>query len=136
MTYFEDVAHWNAMMGQPVEDRLSDTLDFDSPSLRLGISLVREEFTETMDAWAGKDINGIADGVVDLIWVLCGLLARMGIDLDSVWDEVRKANYAKLGGPVRADGKVLKPEGWKPPDISAALVRGRGLFTLIRAFRK
>jgi len=27
------------------------------------------------------------------------------------------SNMAKEGGKTRADGKVLKPEGWRPPDI-------------------
>jgi hypothetical protein len=28
---------------------------------------------------------------------------------------------AKVGGPVRPDGKKLKPEGWQPPDIAGIL---------------
>jgi predicted HAD superfamily Cof-like phosphohydrolase len=27
----------------------------------------------------------------------------------------------KLDGPIRADGKKLKPEGWKPPDIQGLM---------------
>lgn len=30
---------------------------------------------------------------------------------------------AKLGGPRRADGKVMKPIGWRPPDIEGVLNR-------------
>jgi predicted HAD superfamily Cof-like phosphohydrolase len=30
---------------------------------------------------------------------------------------------AKASGPRRADGKVLKPEGWTPPDIVGVLER-------------
>jgi predicted HAD superfamily Cof-like phosphohydrolase len=28
---------------------------------------------------------------------------------------------AKAGGPTRADGKKLKPEGWEPPRIKEML---------------
>jgi predicted HAD superfamily Cof-like phosphohydrolase len=28
---------------------------------------------------------------------------------------------AKAGGPKRADGKQLKPEGWTPPDLAPIL---------------
>jgi predicted HAD superfamily Cof-like phosphohydrolase len=39
------------------------------------------------------------------------------------WDEVLRSNMAKvdpLSGKVRRreDGKILKPEGWKPPNLT------------------
>ena len=43
-----------------------------------------------------------------------------GIPLDRVFEEVHRSNMAKLvdGKPVRReDGKILKPEGWTPPDM-------------------
>jgi predicted HAD superfamily Cof-like phosphohydrolase len=46
-----------------------------------------------------------------------------GYDVAGAWDEVLKSNMAKVD-PVtrkvkrREDGKILKPEGWKPPDLS------------------
>jgi len=33
------------------------------------------------------------------------------------------SNMAKEGGKTRADGKVPKPEGWRPPDIRAEIDR-------------
>jgi hypothetical protein len=33
---------------------------------------------------------------------------------------------AKEGGPVREDGKVLKPEGWLPPDLHSVFERKYG----------
>ena len=48
-----------------------------------------------------------------------------GIDLDAVLDEVHASNMTKLGAdgrPIRrADGKVLKGPGYRPPDIAAVL---------------
>jgi len=46
-----------------------------------------------------------------------------GYDIQGAWDEVVKTNMAKVDpatGKVRRreDGKILKPEGWKPPDMS------------------
>ena len=29
---------------------------------------------------------------------------------------------AKVGGPIREDGKRLKPEGWEPPNITKVLL--------------
>jgi len=41
-----------------------------------------------------------------------------------VFAEVHRSNMAKLvDGKVirREDGKVLKPEGWTPPDVKGAM---------------
>ncbi len=47
--------------------------------------------------------------------------------LDPVFDEVHAANMNKVGegGKVlrSATGKVLKPEGWVPPDVESVLER-------------
>lgn len=61
------------------------------------------------------------DAVIDSIVVLHNTSNAMGLDIEPLWDEVHRANMAKAGGPKRADGKALKPEGWKPPDIVGLL---------------
>lgn len=72
----------------------------------------------------------------DVRMALCALLheaydhaADYGIydyDLDAVIAAKHVANMAKLGADgkpiLRADGKVLKPAGWLPADVSAVLV--------------
>jgi predicted HAD superfamily Cof-like phosphohydrolase len=46
-----------------------------------------------------------------------------GYDVQGAWDEVLRSNMAKVD-PItrkvtrREDGKILKPEGWKEPDLS------------------
>ena len=50
----------------------------------------------------------------------------MQIPQQDVWNEVARSNLAKIDdetGKVlkRVDGKVLKPEGWTPPDIKSIL---------------
>ena len=114
-------------------------------ALRLG--LVFEEFTElakahgvstrTMeDQYEGfvritpptlKDVPEIADAIGDCIYVLVGMALEYGIPLDHVWQEIQDSNMKKFpGGRVlrrESDGKVLKPEGWQPPDIEGALAK-------------
>jgi predicted HAD superfamily Cof-like phosphohydrolase len=46
-----------------------------------------------------------------------------GYKVDEAWAEVARSNLAKIDpttGKVtkRADGKVLKPEGWTPPNLT------------------
>ena len=97
-------------------------------TLRCG--LIEEEWWETYHALMGAsvgthDIVEIADGLADLVVVVYGTALEYGIDLDAVLEEVHRSNMAKLGPDgrpiLRADGKVLKPEDWQPPDIGGVL---------------
>lgn len=89
-------------------------------------SLLREECRETDEAMQRGDLVEIADGLADVIYVAVGAALEFGIPLDRVWAEVQRSNMAKVDpatGKVtkRDDGKVLKPEGWMPPDVAGAL---------------
>jgi predicted HAD superfamily Cof-like phosphohydrolase len=92
---------------------------------QLRIDLILEEFKEVVDAMKAKDIEGVADGITDLIYVLVGMAVSYGIPLDKVWAEVQKSNMLKEGGATREDGKILKPAGWVAPDIEGALYNCR-----------
>ena len=55
-----------------------------------------------------------------------GAIRAGGFDGEGAWKEVMDTNFAKIDpetGKVRKreDGKVLKPEGWKPPQLDAYL---------------
>lgn len=63
------------------------------------------------------------DGICDLLYVTLGAAVRLGIDIEPFFAEVQQANMAKVGGDTRPDGKILKPEGWQPPDIEGVLER-------------
>ena len=87
----------------------------------LYLDLILEEFKELMVAFANRDIVEIADACADLKWVIEGLEHTLQIPQQAVWDEVARSNLSKISstGKVikREDGKVLKPEGWTPPNI-------------------
>jgi predicted HAD superfamily Cof-like phosphohydrolase len=91
---------------------------------RLRIKLLREEFEEYLDAEKDDDIVEVADALADIIYIACGTAVSYGIPLDRVFAEVHRSNMAKLvdGKPIRReDGKILKPEGWTPPDTKGAV---------------
>lgn len=67
------------------------------------------------------DFAEIAKEVCDVHVVVSGTAAEYGIPEDRVYAEVHRSNMAKVGGPVREDGKMLKPDGWTPPDVKAAM---------------
>jgi predicted HAD superfamily Cof-like phosphohydrolase len=94
--------------------------------LMLQVKLINEEHSELIEAILERDMVKLADACADLIYVIIGLAVEFNIPLGTVWDAVHVSNMAKRDpktGKVlkRADGKVLKPEGWQPPDIRAIL---------------
>ena len=86
-------------------------------------TLMEEEFNEFISAHWNRDETEMLDGCMDLIWVTLGFCHMKGYDIAGAWDEVVRSNMAKVD-PVtrkvkrRDDGKILKPEGWKPPDLT------------------
>lgn len=120
----DDVEMFHVMCGLPVKH----TLGFpDDERVALRIRLIDEEINkELFPAIEARDMVGTADGIADAIYVLCGMALEFGISIEAVWDTVHEANMAKrdpVTGIVkhREDGKVLKPEGWKAPDIAKVL---------------
>ncbi|GAB2459169.1 hypothetical protein GCM10007967_11990 [Xylanimonas ulmi] len=67
------------------------------------------------------DIAALAHELADLLYVTYGALLALGVQPDAVFAEVHRANLAKASGPRRADGKQLKPDGWRPADVEAVL---------------
>jgi len=94
--------------------------------------IMNEEFNEEfMPALDQGDLVGIADGGIDSIVTIIGTMLACGIDPRPHWDEVQRTNMAKRDpatGEVkrREDGKILKPDGWTPPDLASILRHQQG----------
>lgn len=67
------------------------------------------------------DILAVADAIGDSLLVFEGTNLEFGIQGGPVLDAIHEANMQKADGPVREDGKRLKPPGWTPPDIESVL---------------
>lgn len=85
-------------------------------------NLIVEEFWEFMAAEKKNDDIEQLDACMDMIWVILGYCYMKGYNVDGAWQEVARSNLAKINpetGKVnkREDGKVLKPEGWTPPQL-------------------
>ena len=92
----------------------------------LYLNLVKEELGELNDAIEGNHAANELDSICDTIWTLVGYAVAKGYPIEAAWDAVALANLRKIDlktGRVnrRADGKILKPEGWKPPNIARIL---------------
>lgn len=65
------------------------------------------------------DRGEVIDGLADTIVTAVGFGYRAGMNVPEATCRVDKANWDKYvdGKPLKnADGKVVKPEGWQPPD--------------------
>lgn len=95
----------------------------------LRAKLIQEECLEVLQAMEEGDVAHVAKELADLVYVTYGAALEWGIDLDAVFGEVHRSNMAKLGPRTRTreDGKIVKPEGWCPPDIHRVLAEQRSL---------
>jgi len=85
-------------------------------------SLIQEEVDELWTANAAADPKECLDALIDILVVTVGAIHSLGADGSGAWNEVMRTNFAKIDpatGRVnkREDGKVLKPEGWTPPEL-------------------
>jgi predicted HAD superfamily Cof-like phosphohydrolase len=88
-------------------------------------ALIEEEHKELKQALAANDDIEVLDALVDILVVTIGAIHSAGWDAEGAWKEVMNTNFAKIGedGKVRRreDGKVLKPVGWTPPNLTPFL---------------
>ena len=115
-----DVKAFHRVFGAPIRTTPAIPSD-EERQLRWG--LIVEEMSELGEAFANDDMVEISDALADLIYVAIGMALVYGIPLDEVWDEVQNSNMQKLGGGVREDGKILKPDDWEPPRIAEVLAK-------------
>lgn len=136
MTLREQVVEFHKAFGQPI---LDVPMAPEADRVRLRLRLIAEEFGEFCEAvgypielpdfdasWNGSvNVAAVADALADLDYVIEGTRLEFGIDGGPIAAEVHRSNMVKLhrdGVPVqRADGKIMKPADWTPPDIDGEL---------------
>lgn len=90
---------------------------------KLYLKLIHEEYTEFKEALLDDDDTEQLDACFDMMWVIIGYMKSRGWDCERSWDEGAKSNLSKIDHATglvirRNDGKIMKPEGWKPPDFA------------------
>lgn len=129
-TMMEAVGEFHVAFRLPISTRPQNRVPDQLSALR--VELLREEFEEFREAVRREDVVAIADALGDIVYVAFGAAITYGIDLDAVLREIHRANMSKLdphGQPLlRDDGKVLKADGYSPPDIRGVLLDQPPLF--------
>jgi predicted HAD superfamily Cof-like phosphohydrolase len=95
--------------------------EFNEKQFALYTNLIIEEQQELLEATLSDDRVEQLDALIDILVVTIGAIHSMGADAEGAWKEVMSTNFAKIGGDgkvrKREDGKVLKPQGWTPPNL-------------------
>ena len=116
---FRDQARFMRACNQP-------TGAWNEPQFNLYTKLIQEEVDELWAANAAADPKECLDALIDIMVVTIGAIHSLGADGEGAWAEVMRSNLDKID-PItgfvkkREDGKVLKPEGWKPPELDQFL---------------
>lgn len=117
------VREFHEALNVPAQDT-PGKIDYELCKLR--VRLIKEELREFDDACVDTiDIHDpslvrIADSLADILYVTYGACVTFGIDIHPIFNAVHRANMRKRGGPVREDGKRLKPPGWIGPEAEIA----------------
>ena len=117
---FTDVSVFLKAVGQETPAFPQSTV---SDQAELYKKLIKEEVEEFWEAEAASDDVEQIDACFDMMWVIVGYMKSRGWDCENIWDEGAKSNLSKIDSVTglvkrREDGKILKPEGWKPPDFT------------------
>jgi predicted HAD superfamily Cof-like phosphohydrolase len=121
----DDLVEFHRVFGAHLED--TPTADLPDEVIALRVSLIQEELNEYRHAAETRDLVGVADALSDLMYVVLGTYVSHGLQdaAEALFAEVHRSNMSKrdANGQViyRADGKVLKSNLWRPPDLRSVL---------------
>jgi predicted HAD superfamily Cof-like phosphohydrolase len=70
-----------------------------------------------------QDLSLQADALVDLVYVAKGTADMLALPWKALWDDVQRANLAKVPGKTHRGNAVdaAKPPGWEGPQTTAIL---------------
>ncbi len=94
MSNFRKVVQFHENFGHPVNKQGFDWLEPEREELRK--TLIREEFNEVLEAFEKRDAANLAKEVGDLLYVVYGLAAELGIDIDMVVARIHQSNMSKI----------------------------------------
>jgi predicted HAD superfamily Cof-like phosphohydrolase len=95
-TNFEKVIEFNRAFGCKMYEKCDKSNLDDSKLVELRKSLILEEVKELCEALETKSMSETIDALADILYVVYGCGAALGINLDQAYDIVHKSNMTKL----------------------------------------
>jgi predicted HAD superfamily Cof-like phosphohydrolase len=124
LTNYGDVAAFHEKFGLRCD---GGPAILDSETTKFRLLFLEEELMEFRVSAISDDLPGMADALIDLVYVAMGTAYLMGLPWQALWDEVQRANMSKVRANSASESKrgssldVVKPTGWKGPDIEGVL---------------
>lgn len=97
--------------------------------LKFRTKFLEEELQEFKSACLVRNLPEAADALVDLVYVVLGTAHYLGLPWEELFDEVQRTNMLKRRAKSALQSKrgsvydVVKPPGWKRPDLGSILRR-------------
>lgn len=123
MSMDEAVLDFHIRCGLPLGEEPTEAL------VESRIDLLDEECDEAVEALRAlqdtpesqEAMAAVLKELADIVVICHGTAATFGRSLWPMLEAVNGENLRKVGGTIRAsDGKLLKPEGWRPGDYAKA----------------
>lgn len=100
---------------------------------KLRLNLLMEEVREFEKATMESDIVGVADALIDQLYIILGTAHEYGLAdrLIMLFDEVHRSNMSKfVNGEFlqREDGKIIKPQSYFPPNLKRIVERDFSIY--------
>jgi len=103
----------------------------DNPELvNFRTSFLMEELAEYTQAITKKDDAAALDALVDIVYIALGTAWLFNLPFEKAWKEVQTANMKKVRAKSKSKKRgtafdVIKPNGWRPPDIDQVIYEER-----------
>ena len=103
----------------------------DNPELvNFRTSFLMEELAEYTQAITKKDDAAALDALVDIVYIALGTAWLFNLPFEKAWKEVQTANMKKVRAKSKSKKRgtafdVIKPKGWRPPDIDQVIYEER-----------
>jgi predicted HAD superfamily Cof-like phosphohydrolase len=131
VTNFHDVGEFHARFGLPrVNGSNGEPRAWDEDLLAFRLRFLTEELEEFAAGLNERDHAQVFDALLDPVYVAMGTAHLLGYPWQEGWEAVQRANLQKVraaadGSDSKRDSRwdVVKPRGWRPPDITAILRR-------------
>jgi predicted HAD superfamily Cof-like phosphohydrolase len=127
--YFTDVGEFHRKFNIPAFDPRKACQFPSTEIIQYRLKFLREEIKEFEDACLEGNLVEALDAIADIVYVAMGTGHYFNMPFPNVWIEVQRANMERIlctrencppDKQYRAD-MVIKPAGWRPPDIAAIL---------------
>jgi predicted HAD superfamily Cof-like phosphohydrolase len=97
MSNFQKVVLFNRTFRVPTSTSIQHDIWTKNPKLvKLRMALIREEMKELEEAVANHDMTETVDALADILYVVYGMGASLGINLDKAFNVVHRSNMSKV----------------------------------------